>query len=412
MATPLTYGQMKSILKKEGLKVKSYSGCTSRCRCHSGSHAKGGPKIRAYGGMNGQLNHITAGNLGGRSVDVYIRDIINGSSAVPNKAHLVIDPWGVVHINSLGRANHAGRISSRGFSRVVAGSFSLTKQWDPTRGHDMDGNTHLYGYEVIAAAHMNAAQYEALVRINAAVARWHNWGGRESAGHGELSDQRSYADPGIHMGHFRSAIVRRIGGSPKAGKSSTPAKKAKSAPKVHKSPTNTMNPKSYFIGARGKQVTWLGKQLVSHLKALGIKPPYKVGPGANFTATDKKAVQLFQKAQGWSGADADGFPGPETLRRLAATPAQHKKKAKKKRAERLTDYKPSYFKIGRHGHGVTLLGKALVKHGYKKHYRVGPGPTFSNSDRLNVRDFQWAQGWRGRDADGYPGPETLRRLSK
>ena len=69
---------------------------------------------------------------------------------------------------------------------------------------------------------------------------------------------------------------------------------------------------SYFrIGRTGKLVTELGKALVR----AGYKG-YKVGPGPVFTAADKKAVQWFQRKQGWSGADADGVPGPETWKRL------------------------------------------------------------------------------------------------
>lgn len=83
-----------------------------------------------------------------------------------------------------------------------------------------------------------------------------------------------------------------------------------------------MDPAAYFIGARGQHVTWLGRRLVKHLEALGLPAPYKVGPGPEFTATDRKAVKAFQKAQGWTGADADGFPGQETLRRLSAAPGK------------------------------------------------------------------------------------------
>lgn len=68
------------------------------------------------------------------------------------------------------------------------------------------------------------------------------------------------------------------------------------------------------------------------------------------------------------------------------------------------------FKIGKSHPAVTVLGQRLVAHGYSKHYKVGPGPTFSEADRKNVQDFQKAQGWTGSDADGYPGPETWKRL--
>lgn len=70
----------------------------------------------------------------------------------------------------------------------------------------------------------------------------------------------------------------------------------------------------------------------------------------------------------------------------------------------------SRFYIGAHGAWVTYLGQRLVAHGYGKHYQVGPGPTFSEADRENCQDFQKAQGWSGSDADGYPGPETWKRL--
>ena len=35
-----------------------------------------------------------------------------------------------------------------------------------------------------------------------------------------------------------------------------------------------------------------------------------------FTLADKRAVTWFQKKQGWTGSDADGYPGPETWKRL------------------------------------------------------------------------------------------------
>lgn len=72
------------------------------------------------------------------------------------------------------------------------------------------------------------------------------------------------------------------------------------------------------------------------------------------------------------------------------------------------------FVLGQSNQYVTMLGNALVRHGFGSHYRIGPGPTFTEADRLNTQDFQLAQGWTGTelggDADGYPGPETWARL--
>ncbi|MFJ4692853.1 peptidoglycan-binding protein [Streptomyces sp. NPDC088766] len=69
-----------------------------------------------------------------------------------------------------------------------------------------------------------------------------------------------------------------------------------------------------------------------------------------------------------------------------------------------------YFALGQSNKYVTQLGKQLVKRGYGRYYSVGPGPKWSESDRRAVAAFQRAQKWTGADADGYPGPETWRRL--
>lgn len=68
------------------------------------------------------------------------------------------------------------------------------------------------------------------------------------------------------------------------------------------------------------------------------------------------------------------------------------------------------FRPGANNDHVTQLGRQLTRRGYGRFYKVGPGPRWSESDRRAVEAFQRAQGWTGADADGYPGPETWRRL--
>lgn len=90
-----------------------------------------------------------------------------------------------------------------------------------------------------------------------------------------------------------------------------------------KAPTPTPTPvyapypgdKYFHIGRRSKLVTELGKALVR----AGYNG-YRQGPGPTFTVADKRAVQWFQKRQGWSGSDADGIPGRETWKRLKVAP--------------------------------------------------------------------------------------------
>lgn len=69
-----------------------------------------------------------------------------------------------------------------------------------------------------------------------------------------------------------------------------------------------------------------------------------------------------------------------------------------------------YFALGQSNVHVTRLGRQLVARGYRRFYTVGPGPTWTEADRRAVEAFQRAQRWSGADADGYPGPETWRRL--
>jgi hypothetical protein len=71
---------------------------------------------------------------------------------------------------------------------------------------------------------------------------------------------------------------------------------------------------------------------------------------------------------------------------------------------------PGMFRPGADNPHVARLGRQLVTKGFGKHYTGGPGPHWGETDRRNVEAFQRAQGWRGLEADGYPGPETWRRL--
>jgi hypothetical protein len=72
---------------------------------------------------------------------------------------------------------------------------------------------------------------------------------------------------------------------------------------------------------------------------------------------------------------------------------------------------PSEYGPGKIGDHITWYGYRLVVHGFGRHYKVGPGPRWGDADEANTVDFQKAQGWSGKDADGLPGPETLKRLA-
>ncbi|MFD1661916.1 peptidoglycan-binding protein [Streptomyces caeni] len=209
-------------------------------------------------------------------------------------------------------------------------------------------------------------------------------------------------------------------------------------------------------GADNGNVTRLGSLLV----ARGGARFYLEGPGSRWSEADRRAVAAFQRAQGWTGAAADGLPGPVTWRYLlqrvgvdipatsapgtsvvhppgvnpagtpagapagtpAAAPAGTPAGASAgtpagasagppAAASVVPGYPgPDMFRPGANNQYVTRLGQQLIKKGFGSYYPQGPGPGWGEADRRAVEAFQRVQGFDGDSADGYPGPETWRRL--
>lgn len=183
---------------------------------------------------------------------------------------------------------------------------------------------------------------------------------------------------------------------------------------------------SFGPGANNAHVTRLGEMLI----ARGGKRFYQQGPGPRWSEADRKATEAFQQAQGWKGSDADGLPGPATWDLLVTGKGKDIPAAEPSTPTGATEPTgttgaagpgplpatapsypgPGHFRPGQVNDHIARLGRQLVKRGYGRHYTTGPGPRWSEADRRNVEAFQRAQGWRGTEADGYPGPETWRRL--
>ncbi len=196
--------------------------------------------------------------------------------------------------------------------------------------------------------------------------------------------------------------------------------------------------KSFGKGAKSAHVTRLGRMLVAH----GGSRFYRTGPDPSWGEADRQATRAFQRAQGWSGAEADGVPGPATWnllvkgggRNIPGAPTGGSPSAVPSGATTTsgatgtsgatttsgatgatgatgTGYPGArYFRPGQSNAQVQQLGEQLVKKGFGTYYTSGPGPQWTEADRRNVEAFQRAQGWTGSTADGYPGPETWRRL--
>ncbi|MEV6210366.1 peptidoglycan-binding protein [Kitasatospora sp. NPDC051914] len=161
------------------------------------------------------------------------------------------------------------------------------------------------------------------------------------------------------------------------------------------------------------------KRLGEMLVARGGGQFYPEGPHSAWSETDRLATQAFQLAQGWRGTEADGLPGKDTWALLvsgrgSAIPAAPLPVPPVPRLPG-APAAPAFPGVDAFGPGkvnaaVSLLGEQLVRKGYGAYYAVGPGAEWTESDRRNVEAFQLAQGWRGTEADGYPGPHTWRLL--
>ncbi|MEV0962176.1 peptidoglycan-binding protein [Streptomyces sp. NPDC049910] len=226
-------------------------------------------------------------------------------------------------------------------------------------------------------------------------------------------------------------------------------------------------------GEDNAYVALLGRLLAGY----GFDVDGTAGPGSRWGEEHRQATRAFQRAQGWTGAEADGAPGPDTWsllvngtgRKAAPTPAAGtapsghtaalpagtgpaagsapagpRAAASAAGAPARSGTAPAaaaaprkavppavspaappigaavtappafpghrHFRPGSSsGHVDTLRGQ-LVKRGFGRHYSPRPGPRWGDADRRSVEAFQRTQGWRGAAADGYPGPETWRRL--
>lgn len=70
---------------------------------------------------------------------------------------------------------------------------------------------------------------------------------------------------------------------------------------------------------------------------------------------------------------------------------------------------PKSYRMNRKNTAVKWLKERLVAHGHKTGLNLND-PTYGAGTKAQVRAFQRKQGWGGKDADGMPGVETLKRL--
>lgn len=351
MATPMTPSQIKAQLKKWGLRYEEYKDWDKHNRNHKGP----------WGPVNGFMVHHTGSDSKDQRALLY-----NGLSGLPGPlCHFGLAQDGTVHLIGWGRANHAGAGDPDVLDAVID-----ERPAPVDNESSVDFNARFYGVEIwYSGSHeMTDAQYESLLKLSACVLDFHGWNQYSVIGHGESGSPGKW-DPGyapgkmMDMDDVRDDIRATL--------------KDEDKPKNPQKPATPKPVGDTYTVLAGDTLSGIGKKLKVNWEDLAklnkLKAPYVIHPG------DKL------KVPGKSGKPA---PKPKP----PAFPGRN------------------YFRPGAVNKHVELLGKQLVKKGYGRHYRSGPGPRWTEADRRNVQAFQWAQGWRGSDADGYPGPLTWVRL--
>ncbi|MFF9510274.1 N-acetylmuramoyl-L-alanine amidase [Streptomyces sp. NPDC014724] len=201
MATPLTAAAVLTALRAEGVRVVE----VGNWRTHN-RNSKG-----AWGPVNGSIVHHTV-TKGTASTVAMVRD---GYAALPGPlCHGMIAKDGRVHMVGWGRANHAGGGDPRVLEQVVSESYG-TRPTPPTRGNSngVDGNSRFYGWECENLGDGKdpwpKAQYDAIVRVQAALCRKHGWSAKSVIGHLEWSSDK--IDPrGFTMAGLRADVAERL----------------------------------------------------------------------------------------------------------------------------------------------------------------------------------------------------------
>ncbi|MFE7351806.1 N-acetylmuramoyl-L-alanine amidase [Streptomyces sp. NPDC057543] len=201
MAQPLTAAQVISALRAEGVRIVEVGNWLTHNRNSKGP----------WGPVHGSIVHHTV-TKGTASTVRIVRD---GYADLPGPlCHGMIAKDGQVHMVGWGRANHAGGGDPRVLEQVIAESYG-TRPTPPTKGNanGIDGNARFYGWECENLGDGKdpwpKAQYQAIVRVQAALCRAHGWSAKSVIGHLEWSSDK--VDPrGFTMVRLRADVAERL----------------------------------------------------------------------------------------------------------------------------------------------------------------------------------------------------------
>lgn len=201
MAAPLSAADVVTALRAEGVTVVQVGNWRTHNRNQKG----------AWGPVNGSIVHHTV-TRGTTNTVAMVRD---GYADLPGPlCHGMIAKDGRVHMVGWGRTNHAGGGDPAVLAQVVAEDYG-TRPTPPTRGNSngVDGNHSFYGWECENLGDGKdpwpADQYDAIVRVQAALCRAHGWSAKSVIGHLEWSSDK--VDPrGFTMASLRADVAERL----------------------------------------------------------------------------------------------------------------------------------------------------------------------------------------------------------
>ncbi|MFD7705726.1 N-acetylmuramoyl-L-alanine amidase [Streptomyces sp. NPDC059786] len=296
MATPPTAAKFAALLRAEGVTVVEVGNWETHNR-----NSKG-----AWGPVNGVMIHHTVTKGTADTVQI-VRD---GYASLPGPlCHGMIAKDGRVHLVGYGRANHAGLGDPDVLTAVIA-----EKKPPADNEATVDGNARFYGFECENLGDNKdpwpAAQIEAIVRVSAALCRYHGWGARSVIRH--LDWQPGKIDPrgpGMDWDDVLAAIAKRLGSKPPSTPAPTPTKPTVDLSKLIAAAKS--NPK-----ASGQPVTYSGvKTVEAALVDEGLLA--KAYSDGHYGSTTVTAYAKWQKKCGYTGTAADGIPGSASLKKLA-----------------------------------------------------------------------------------------------
>ena len=305
MANPPIADVFAALLRAEGLTVVE----VGRWQTHNRNHM--GP----WGEVHGVMIHHTVT----KGTDSTVRICREGYSSLPGPlCHGVIAKDGRVHLVGYGRANHAGGGDPRVLAAVTAEDYD-ERPPKPTVGNadGVDGNRAFYGFECENLGDGKdpwpAVQLEAIEKVAAAICRYHRWGPKSVIGHLEWSKDK--IDPkGFTMDSMRDRVADRL---------AVPVPKPPVKPPTPPAAKPVVDLSKLIAAAksdppkRGTPISYYGTKTVEQALVKEGLLAVSLADG-HFGSATVTAYAAWQRRCGFKGADANGVPGSESLKKLGS----------------------------------------------------------------------------------------------